>query len=87
MREVRSLRTEGSLSRYVARGATLLLVGCLMGCSESPYEPLPKTVTYEPADEVPTQKHSTTYQPVDVVETNQPNSSAESNEPVQAGDN
>ena len=88
MRELRGVRGEHLTSSWTAHGVALLcVVACLFGCSKSPLDDLPDTVSYEPSAEVPTQKYSTTYQPVEVLETNQPDQNFESNEPVQAGDN
>ena len=70
------------LGRYAA---TLILSGWLVvSCSSSPLDDLPDSISHEPSGEAPTQKNSTTYQPTDVVESNEPSSSNESGEPSQA---
>lgn len=70
------------LGRYAA---TLVLSGSLvLGCSSSALEDLPDSISHEPSGDAPTQKNSTTYEPIDVVESNEPSSSNESGEPSQA---
>ena len=67
-------------------GTAIALSSALfLGCSSSLLDELPDSISHEPSDEAPTQKNSTTYQPNDFVESTEPDSSYESDEPSQAG--
>lgn len=69
------------LGGYVA---ACLLAGLLcFGCSDDPLDDLPDSLSHEPSDEIPTQKNSTTYEPVAGVESTEPGVSNESSEPDQ----
>jgi hypothetical protein len=53
--------------------ALLLAVVSLTACSGSQFSDLPDTFTYEPSEDSPTQKYSTTYQPNDNNLSSEPN--------------
>jgi len=53
--------------------ALLLAAASLTACSDSQFSDLPDTFTYEPSEDTPTQKYSTTYQPNDNKLSSEPN--------------